>query len=188
MKARSIFLSLIISMMASTTVACLENENLLIAMPDGFKMDFQEATKDMRISEMVPISQSVNNWTEMVTVQVFYALNVLPEQFKTRNDKEGKRFCPGSWSQSITNGKENGYPTAVWYQSCSRNKATGKPEFTWFKAIQGNDSFYVVQVALKAEPSEQVITRWMDYLRSVQVCDTRLPDRACPSGAITPQP
>jgi hypothetical protein len=100
--------------------------------------------------------------------------------------KEGVRLCPGSWSHSIAAGNENGYSTSVWYQNCSFNKTTGKPEFTWFKAMQGNDSFYVVQVALKVPPSEELIARWMNYLRSVRLCDTRLPDRACPADAVAP--
>jgi hypothetical protein len=48
-----------------------------------------------------------------------------------------------------------------------------------FKAIQGNDSFYVAQVAFKAWPSKEQLTQWMRYLQDVTVCDTRLPDRAC---------
>jgi hypothetical protein len=70
-------------------------------------------------------------------------------------------------------------------ENCSLNTATGKPEFTWFKAIQGNDSFYRVQVSLKVQPSEEVSVRWMDYLKRVRVCDTRLPDRACPTDGVS---
>jgi hypothetical protein len=71
----------------------------------------------------------------------------------------------------------------VWLQSCPLNKATSKPEITWFKAIEGNDSFYVVQLAFKAWPSKEQITQWMHYLPDVVVCDTRLPDRACAAPA-----
>jgi hypothetical protein len=54
--------------------------------------------------------------------------------------------------------------------------------------IQGNDSFYIVQVAFKAWPSKEQITQWMSYLKDVAVCDTRLPDRPCVfSGAGGPQ-
>jgi hypothetical protein len=186
MQRTSAFLSLVIAMTASTAVAALENENILVTIPDGYKMDFQRTTKDMLISEMVPVGQSVNNWSEMVTVQIFYRLKVPPAQYKARIDKEGVRLCPGSWSHSIADGDENGYATSVWYQNCSFNKATGKPEFTWFKAMQGNDSLYVVQVALKVRPSEELTARWMSYLRSVRLCDTRLPDRACPADAVAP--
>jgi hypothetical protein len=73
----------------------------------------------------------------------------------------------------------------VWYENCPLNTATGKPEFTWFKAIEGNDSFYLVQVALNVQPSDEVSTLWMDYLKKVRICDTRLPDRACPPEGVS---
>ena len=133
----------------------------------------------MLISEMVPVKQSVKNWTEMVTVQVFYGLKATPDQFKARIESGLAAACPKSESHPVAQGEENGYPSMVWLQNCPLNKATGKPEITWFKAIQGNDSFYIVQVAFKAWPSKEQITQWMRYLKDVTVCDTRLPDRAC---------
>ena len=61
------------------------------------------------------------------------------------------------------------------------NKDTGKPEMTWMKAIQGKDSFYVVQKAFKFEPADDDVAKWMRYLRGVAVCDSRVPERACPA-------
>ena len=165
------------------------NETLLAGLPDGYKRDFEQKTKDALISEMVPVGQSVSNWTEMVTVQVFYTLKTTPQQFKAQMDKERAAACPGSETQPVTQGDENGYPSMVWLQNCPLNKATGKPEITWFKAIAGNDSFYVVQVAFKAWPSKELIAQWMHYLKDVRVCDTRLPERACaPAAAAAPAP
>jgi hypothetical protein len=158
----------------------LINENLLVALPDGYKIDFQQRTGNMLIREMVPVAQTVHDWTEMVTVQVFHDLKVTPQQFKARIDQEGPAACPGIESHPIAQGDENGYPYLVWLQSCPLNKTTGKPEITWFKAIAGNDSFYVVQLAFKAWPAKDQITSWMQYLGSVRVCDSRLPERACP--------
>jgi hypothetical protein len=164
----------------------LSDENLLVAVPDGFKIDFQQRTDDMLISEAVPVAQSVHDWTEMVTVQVFHDLKVTPEQLKARIDTEGNAACPGIESNPVAQGDENGYAYMVWLQSCPLNKATGKPEITWFKAIAGNDSFYVVQLAFKAWPSKDEIASWMHYLGSVSVCDTRLPERACPKLSSSP--
>jgi hypothetical protein len=48
------------------------------------------------------------------------------------------------------------------------------------KAIQGNDSFYLAQVAFRFETSNDEVTQWMNYLREVIVCDTRIPEKACP--------
>ncbi len=164
------------------------NETLLAALPEGYKRDFEQKTNESLISEMVPVGQSVSNWTEMVTVQVFYALKTTPQQFKAQMEKERAAACPGSGTQLVAQGNENGYPSLVWLQDCPLNKATGKPEITWFKAIAGNDSFYVVQVAFKAWPSKELIAQWMHYLRDVRVCDMRLPERACAPAAAAPSP
>ncbi len=43
-----------------------------------------------------------------------------------------------------------------------------------------NDSFYVAPKAFKFEPTKEQVDRWMRYLRTVAVCDTRLSERACP--------
>jgi hypothetical protein len=167
----------------------LANETLLARLPDGYKRDFEQKTNESLISEMVPVGQSVSNWTEMVTVQVFYALKTTPEQFKVQMEKERAAACPGSGTQPVAQGNENGYPSLVWLQDCPLNKATGKPEITWFKAIAGNDRFYVVQVAFKAWPSKELIAQWMHYLRDVRVCDTRLPERPCATpAAAAPAP
>src|SRR5262245_5892960 len=70
MKLSSLPLALAVAMAASAAAAQLQNENLLVTMPDGFKMDFQQKAKEMLISEMVPNAESVGNWTQMVTVQI----------------------------------------------------------------------------------------------------------------------
>jgi hypothetical protein len=184
MNALPFYLGLAAAVLASPARAELENENLLAKLPPGFKIDFQQKNQNMLISEMVPVAQSVNNWTEMVTVQVFYNLKATPEQFKARMDQGLAAACPGSETAPVTHGDENGYPVLVWLQNCPLNKATGKPEITWIKAIQGKDSFYVTQIAFKAMPSNEQITQWMQYLRSVMVCDSRVQGRTCAGAAI----
>jgi hypothetical protein len=71
----------------------------------------------------------------------------------------------------------------TWLQKCPVNKQTGKPELTWMKAMQGKDSFYLVQKAYKFEPSAEQMTKWGGFLDSVRVCDTRLRDRPCKMGS-----
>jgi hypothetical protein len=180
-----VHLFLLVAMTESTDTVQLQNENLLMTRPDGYKTDFREKTTDTLTSEMVPMDQSADNWTEMVRVQIFHALKATPGQFKIELDQARARLCPESWSQPVAHARENGYATLVWYENCSLNTATGKPEFTWFKAIQGNDSFYLIQVTLKVQPSEELSTRWINYLKRARVCDTRLPDRACPAEGVS---
>jgi hypothetical protein len=90
--------------------------------------------------------------------------------------------CAGSAAFPLASAQENGYPIALWLMACPRNKDTGKPEMTWFKAMQGNDSFYVVQKAFKFDPPKEQVAQWTRYLKSVTICDTRLRERACPAG------
>ena len=162
--------------------AQLKNENLLLTMPDGYIVGFQDKNARQQMTEMVPRGQSVKDWTDMVTVQIFFNMrNLSPAQFKERVDKLWTETCPGVQSNPVTSSVERGYPMMVWIQFCPLNKQTGKPEFTMLKSIQGNDSFYVVQKAFRFKPEKDQIDQWSRYLRSVYVCDTRLGDRACPA-------
>jgi hypothetical protein len=135
-------LLLFVAMTTSTDTVQVQNENLLMTRPDGYKTVFQDKTTDTLTSEMVPLDQSANNWTEIVRVQIFHGLKATPEQFKMEMDRARARICSVRSSQALTEARENGYATLVWYDSCSLSAATGNPEFSWFKGIQGNDSFY----------------------------------------------
>lgn len=165
----------------SVCLAQLSDENLLQSLPQGYKVDFQTKQGSMIMTEMVPQAETVDNWTEMLTVQIFLGLkNATPEQFQALMAKAWLGACRNGEVAPITKGEENGYSFSIWVQACPLNQATGKPEKTWFKAIKGNDSFYVVQKAFKFNPSKEQIAQWMQYFRSVAVCDTRLADRPCP--------
>jgi len=160
--------------------ADLVNENLLVQIPLGYKVGYRVERGAMVMNEMVPEGQTVNNWSEMVTVQIFHGLKSSPEKFRDTLQQRWVAACPGGSGADVMNGTENGYPVQVWLLACPKNPATGRPEITWFKAIAGNDSFYLVQKAFKFKPSKDEIDRWMAYLKSIAVCDTRIPGRACP--------
>jgi len=169
---------------ASAARADLENENLIVTTPPGYKVAFRDKKPNMLMTEFVPAKETVENWTEMVTVQVFFGLKTTPEQFMGDMEKRWRAACPDAEeAHTVASAPENGYPTRVWLLDCPKNPETGKPEITWFKAVQGNDSFYLVQKAFKFEPSKEEITHWMGYLRNVSVCDSRIADRACPKAA-----
>jgi hypothetical protein len=174
-------LLLFVAITTGTDTVEIQNENLLMTIPDGYKRDFYDKIQDMITSEMVPVNESADSWTQIVRVQIFHALNATPAQFKLEMDKARTSICSERSSRTLIEESKNGYATIVWYDQCSWNTATGSSEFTWFKGIQGNDSFYLIQVTLKVEPTDEISTRWMEYLKSVRVCDTRLPDRACPA-------
>ena len=159
----------------------LENENLLAEVPSGFKVDYQAQQENQAITEMVAESESVEDWSTMVTVQVYLGeTNTTPAQAQETLTQSWFNACENSESYPVADGAENGYGFLLWQLYCPLNPSTQKMEYTYMKAIQGNDSFYLVQVAFRHEPSDDEITQWMQYLKGVQVCDSRIPERACP--------
>jgi hypothetical protein len=159
----------------------LENENLLAGLPEGFKVDYQAEQNNQTITEMVPEDESVENWTTMVTVQVYLGeKNTTPEQAQDNLTQAWFNACQNSESYPVADGTENGYNFVLWMLYCPLNPSTQQSEYTYLKAIEGNDSFYLVQVAFRHEPSEDEITQWMNYMKEVQVCDSRIDGQTCP--------
>jgi hypothetical protein len=169
------------ALIAGAAAGPFVNENLLAGAPPGYKIGFQDKKSELQLTEWVPVGQTVDNWTEMLTVQVFYGLKSTPEQFMRDLERRWRGACPvAGEAQPVVSGVENGYASLVWILDCPQNPNTGQLELTWFKGIQGNDSFYVVQKAFKFNPSKQQIARWIGYLKAVRVCDSRIAERACP--------
>jgi hypothetical protein len=168
-------------LLASPASAEFVNENLLTPTAPGYHVGFQNKKDSGQITEWVPEGQTVDNWTEILTVQIFNNMKMTPDSFMHAMEKQWDGGCPGAGNaEPIASGDENGYPYQVWLLNCPKNPLTGKPEITWFKALQGKDSFYLVQKAFKFAPSKEQIARWIGYLEAVRVCDSRLADRACP--------
>ena len=170
------------AVLASPALAQLEDENLLVVPPNGYEVGYQAHNSKQLMTELVPEGETVENWTEMVTVQIFRDLSDAdPAEFRTHMRRQWFGTCDGATIENAADDTENGYPAATWMLTCPLNTQSGKPEYTMFKAIGGNDALYVVQKAFTWEPSEAEVAHWSDFLGDVTVCDSRLADRACPT-------
>ncbi|MFT3895510.1 MAG: hypothetical protein QM730_28140 [Anaerolineales bacterium] len=159
----------------------LENENLLTDVPVGFKVGYQAEQGNQSITEMITEGETVEDWSTMVTVQIYLGeTNTTPTQAQDNMTQAWFNACENSETYPIADGDENGYPFVLWELYCPLNPSTQKEEYAFLKAMQGNDSFYLVQVAFRHEPSDDEITQWMQYLKGVQVCDSRIAEQACP--------
>ena len=179
------FLPLAVVVLAGTPQAWsqppLQAENLLVAQPAGFKVGYQANKDSTAISEWVPEGQSVDTWTQMLTVQVFRGSKVDPAAFLQQIGKKWTDACPGSTGKGIFTGQTNGYVVSMLVLRCPKNLTTGKPETTAFRVIKGGDALYSVQRAFRSEPSDAELDDVMHYLAKVSVCDSRAPDHPCPS-------
>ncbi len=109
---------------ARPAAAQLVNENLLAGLPSGYKVGFHDKKNNLDMTEFVPAKESVENWTEMVTVQVFFGLKITPEQFMNQLGQSWRGACPGAGDpQPVVGGPENGYPTLLWILDCPKNPA-----------------------------------------------------------------
>lgn len=167
--------------LAGGASAQLQGENLLQPMPAGYRIAFQDRQGGIVTTEMVPERESSEEWTEMLTTQLYIGLkSVSPAQFRAESQRKWLEGCKEGSYREVAEGDEKGYPIAVWLLSCPYSRAPGRPEMTWFKAIRGSDAFYVVQKSFRFEPTGEQAAFWMRYLRELSVCDTRIPERACP--------
>ncbi len=165
--------------------AQLQDENLLVSLPQGFKVGTNQSRAGLIMQEWVPAGETVQNWTEMVTVQIFQKRpDIDPAQFLGLMEKQWAGACKGSSATPVSVSKVNGYTAATILLRCPLLAQTGKPETTMVRAIKGNDSFYLVQRAVRSVPDEARLQQVRQYLETVSLCDTRRPAHACPK--LTP--
>lgn len=157
----------------------IDAENLLLSPPTDFKIGFHSDHNSM--TEWVPSAETVDDWTQMLTVQVFRGATVDAATFLQGVGKRYMDACPGTTAKGVYTGQVNGYVVSMLLLKCPQNPGTGKPETTAFRVIKGRDALYSVQRAWRSVPSDQELDDVMHTLAKVTVCDTRTPEHPCPS-------
>jgi hypothetical protein len=165
----------------------ITGERLLAAIPSGYELGYHQKTDQNEISEFIPKGETLEAWSEMITVQLFPAHNTSAKFYATFESLI-KQACADGSSHVVATTEENGYPVKVFQLFCPTNPQTDMGEITFIKTIEGKDKFYVVQKAWRTEKYKQDqlplknedIVKWTQYLRSVNVCDSRSDQRACP--------
>lgn len=155
----------------------LKDENLLQTIPKNFKMGFHNYNKEnkVRILEFVPENETVENWSQLITSTITYGNSKLTTSEYTQRIKTmWIKSCPNSAADTIITTTENGYDVSLMYLFCPKSPVTHKAEFTYLKALKGKDAFYSVQKAFAYEPTKETMKETMNYLKFVQLCDTRL--------------
>ncbi|HSV01958.1 MAG TPA: hypothetical protein VLI41_02025 [Phenylobacterium sp.] len=159
----------------------LREENILLPLPQGFKVGYRARNAQAQITEYVPTSETVDDWSRMITEQIFYQRGKSdPETLPKGMVGAYQAACPGGAGRELGSEPENGYAVATWTFACPRNPSTGKPETMWMKVIAGGDALYAVQYAYRASASPALAAPALDYLKRVTACDSRGPDHPCP--------
>jgi hypothetical protein len=159
----------------------IQDENLLFSPPKEFKIGFQSSHDSRMITEWVPAGETVEDWTEILTVQIYRGATVDSQTFLQGVETRYMNDCPGTTGKGPFTGHVNGYVVTMLVLKCPKNPATGKPESTVFRVIKGMDALYSVQHAWRAVPSDQALDDTMHAFAKVIVCDTRGQSHPCPS-------
>jgi hypothetical protein len=177
----------LLGLCSGVALAKLEGENLLQPLPDGFKIANEQTEGHASLTEMVPVNESVDQWTRMVTTQVYRGLSDASflAKYKEQMKNRWSKACDMADTKPFSDSSENGYATHVWVQVCAFKDKQKPPEVTLFKFIQGRDATYVVQMAFHFQPAKAQLAESMAYLGKVTVCDTRRADSPCPVDGST---
>ena len=147
-------------------------ETLLQTVPDDFKIGYKVSSQKMTMTEMVPKDETVEDWSEMVTTQIFYNSSITPPAFLRNIGAKWLGACPGSTHGKLNSGIAKGYPVSMLLLACPNNPNTGKPESVLIRVIQGKTTLYVVQYAFRSEASPSAINKASHYLAEVNVYDS----------------
>jgi hypothetical protein len=170
----------VFSFTAISAQSLIDGENLLFSPPKDFKVGFQSSHDNRLMTEFVPSAETVENWTQMLTVQIYRGATVDAATFLQGVGKRYMEACSGTTAKGIYTGQVNGYVVSMLVLKCPMNPGTGKPETTAFRLIKGKDALYSVQRAWRAVPSDQDLDDVTHALGKVTVCDTRAPEHPCP--------
>src|ERR1700744_2936924 len=92
-----------LALFAGSAAASLEGENLLQPLPTGFKIATQEHNSHAALTEMVPSTETVDSWTQMVTTQIYFgATGPSFEAYKSGMEQRWQTACDKTDSVPVT--------------------------------------------------------------------------------------
>jgi hypothetical protein len=166
------------------------SEAVHFIVPEGSKIGFQANRPGIQIMEYVPVDQSVQHWTDMLTVLIM-ARDTAPDidaffQRMTNAFHVGCDVEP--LIEAPTRFLDGGYPAGVQTAICGKSKQFGIGSIVIYKMIQGKNGFYQVQRAWNfpaaARSQDITLTTAMrdsatERLAAVHLCDRQAPDQQC---------
>ena len=158
---------------------------LMLTLPSPFVPAFENSKDGGYIQEMVLKGETVNAWSQMITVTGAKGLaanpNLTPQQFLLMIGDGFRKACPETFSGSLLGDFKVGRHDAfALFASCGSLASGGKPysESALMIAIKGQADYYSVQWAERAGASKTPIAfdeaKWMDRLKKIS------PIRLCP--------
>lgn len=160
------------------TISPIFSQLLVTGSPQGFVPASEKTRDKFYIRESVPKGETVNHWTQIITVTGMKDLASNPQatpRTVLNNMAAGfKRACPSSFgAQGLSETPIGGFDAAVAVVSCGVSPTTaGKTSETALIAvIKGQADFYTIQWAERAAPSDTPlpieVKKWSDRFKEM---------------------
>ena len=167
------------------TITPVFGQLVSFSFPKGFVPAFADAKGGQYIQESVLEGETVNKWSQMITVTGAKGLasnpNVTPARFAGGMAGGFKRICPDSYSATgIGEIKLDNHDAFVAVVSCGTASFSGEPysESMLLIVIKGASDYYTIQWAERGAASKTPIAfdnaKWLERLKSLA------PVRLCP--------
>jgi hypothetical protein len=167
------------------TITPIFSQLLMTGSPQGFVPASEKTKPQFYIREAVPKGETVDNWTQMITVTGMKGMTSNPQATPKAvlNNMAGgfKRACPNSFNaQIMSESPIGGFDAAVAVVSCGVSPTTAgrTSETALIAVIKGQADFYTVQWAERTEPSNVPLPidlkKWTDRFKTLG------PVRLCP--------
>lgn len=167
------------------SVTPIFSQLLSLGTPRGFVAVFEKPTAVSYIREAVPQGETVDNWTQMITVSGYKDVatmpNLTPKAFLDTMASSFQHACPSSYGAKImSEAKLSGFDAVVAVLSCGVSPTTaGKTsESALIAVIKGQADVYTIQWAehgaLSRSPIQVDEAKWQGRLNALA------PIKLCP--------
>ena len=151
----------------------------------------------MSLTEMVPKGETVENWTEIITmITTSNSPNAnLDELGQAQKEASIQGCTTGHRFEEKERGQISGLPMLILVVRCeSGAKGSGTDKSVWGKPetyvslmIAGHQNVYtVMRAARRSDLSEATIQEWIDFLKTAQICNSQDPLSPCKRTGIRP--
>ncbi|MBJ6723342.1 hypothetical protein [Geomesophilobacter sediminis] len=161
--------------------------------PAGFAPVYEKANPSQYIQEAVKSGETVDNWTEMITVTGYKGFGasdrITPRVFAESLAGGYRKHCPTTFSAAVLGeAKVDGRDAFEVILGCGTADGSGSPhsESALVVVIKGGQDFYTIQWSERTAPAAAPLSldkeKWGERLKQlepIRVCD-RVPGEAAP--------
>lgn len=153
--------------------------DLAIPAPKGFKIAHQQQTDTQRIMEFIPGTETLENWTDMVTYHSARVQGKDPAELFAFLEGKYREMCRNVIVKKPAAHTVNGYKVVIGDLGCGgKQDATGEGEYTRFMILSTPVAVHQVQRAWRGKAfgadqaplSAAQLKDWDQFFASVGVC------------------